>query len=106
MAVLTKWFHTRRNLANNELAGLPYDTFGHQAATCSLNITANPCAEQPCGAGLQWYKSKQGVEFCASDVPASGGSRLGGAWEVPTLLMCFLVGTLQWLGTGWGCVTV
>ena len=65
-----------RNLANNELLSLPYDAFELLHVDCIINITANTCAQQPCGTGQQWYQAKQGVEFCALTSPhvVSSGS--------------------------------
>lgn len=55
-----------RNLASNELPSLPDDTFDLLHVNCSINITSNPCAQQPCSTGLQWFQAKQGIHFCAS----------------------------------------
>lgn len=95
-----------RNLADNQLAGLPYNMFASQPSSCVIMLSYNPCAQQPCGAGLQWFSGNQ-TQFCASGVPPTKPQTPGGPtpngfpWLVlgaagVVTALCMAVGVLMW----------
>lgn len=100
--VLNNAVPTHRSLANNELEAIPDGAFAYLPSTCDINITSNPCAQQPCGAGLKWFQSKQGVEFCASTSaptapqPDSFPWALMGGIGGAVLVLCTALGIALW----------